>query len=38
MKNKERTFLEILKRFTEPFWKNCKITIQSVIFYSVWAL
>ena len=38
MKNKERTFFEILKRFTNPFWKNPKITLQSVIFYSVWAI
>jgi len=36
--NKERTFFEIIKRFTDPLWKNTIITLQSILFYSVWAL
>ncbi len=35
---KERTWLEIIKRFTGPYWKNPKVTIKSLIFYSFWAI
>ena len=35
---KERTFFDILKRFTGPYWNNPKTTIKSVIFYCIWAI
>jgi len=34
--SKERTFFEILKRFTEPYWKRPKVTLRSVTFFSMW--
>jgi hypothetical protein len=35
---KERTLFETIKRFTEPYWKNKKITTKSLVFYSFWAI
>ncbi|MDQ7023419.1 MAG: ABC transporter transmembrane domain-containing protein [Candidatus Gracilibacteria bacterium] len=35
---KERTFKEILKRFTNPYLENKIVTIKSLIFYSFWAI
>jgi hypothetical protein len=34
---KERTLLETIKRFTEPYFKNSKTTLKSLVFYSFWA-
>ncbi len=38
MQTKERTFLEIAKRFTKPYLEDKVVTLKSFVFYSIWAI
>ena len=38
MNKKERTFWEILKRFTAPYFGNKAVTFKGTIFYAIWAV
>jgi hypothetical protein len=34
---KERTFFEIIKKFTKPYFETPKVTLKTFVFYAIWA-